>query len=60
MSQIQKTEGLLKVFIGCRITLPLKWRERHGIKEGDFVKCIYNGNELRLIPVRVVIEEKRS
>lgn len=50
---------LLKVYTGFRITLPYEWRIKQGIEVGDFIKCEFDGMQLRLIPVEVQVREKR-
>jgi hypothetical protein len=59
MGSKRRRPPLLKVYTGFRITLPYEWRNRQGIKVGDFIKCEFDGVKLRLIPVEVQVKEKR-
>jgi bifunctional DNA-binding transcriptional regulator/antitoxin component of YhaV-PrlF toxin-antitoxin module len=56
---LKRRVHLLKVFSGFRITLPYEWRNKNGIKVGDFVKCVFDDIELTLIPVEVEVREKK-
>ena len=49
---------LVKVLGAFRITLPMKWREKYKIQEGDFLKVVGENGYLKIIPVIVTIKEK--
>lgn len=50
-------EELLKIMSGYRISLPKKFREKHGLKIGDYVNAVWNEDKaLQLFPGKVVFK----
>ena len=57
---MSELNSLVKVLNAYRITLPKKWREKYSIKEGDYVKILEENNELKIIPVIVTVQKKKT
>jgi bifunctional DNA-binding transcriptional regulator/antitoxin component of YhaV-PrlF toxin-antitoxin module len=50
-------EELLKIMSGYRISLPKKFREKHGLKIGDYVNAVWNDDKaLQLFPGKVIFK----
>lgn len=50
-------EELLKIMSGYRISLPKKFREKHGLKIGDWVNAVWNDDKaLQLFPGKVIFK----
>jgi len=50
-------EEILKILSGYRISLPKRFREKHGLKIGDYVNAVWNEDKaLQLFPGKVVFK----
>jgi len=49
-------EDILKVLSAFRITLPKDFRDKFGIKVGDNVKAVWDGDSLMILPVDLEVK----
>ena len=53
----KKNEALLKILQNFRVTLPKEFRERFGLKVGDFVQAQWDGDDvLKIVPGKVIFK----